>query len=355
MLPIHERSFLYTYLAHTLQTGLSSRQALNAYTDDVKMNEKYAKELKRALFLLTKKTSIASALYGARVIPHAEWRIIMSFGKNHPLLAKIFQELSSHLRKEHIIQRKIKALMIYPLILASELALMIAVLIFWLSPNLASFSKSLTSAPPLFIVFLYSINRAAIHLANARVLFTALALAIGFAFILKRAKHHSRYALEWTIARLYKLERIYRIIMSVKIIHLLALLMEHIHKPSFGKALRITGEAIPSPQYSCFLLQFAKHIETGGSIASFAKSKKNTKFFPTLAWRFLIIGERSKTMTQKLKTLSEILHEELDINMKHTISALEPLLVVVIALIVGTLAFFLQQTISNIESAVLLQ
>ncbi len=354
MLPSPDRAFLYTYLAHTVQTGYSFRQALSAYMNDVKMNKKHTKGLKTALFLCTKKTTITSALYEASVIPETEWRIMLPFGKNNHILAEIFQEFSAQLRRERIIQKKIKALMIYPCILLIELALMFVILIFWLSPNLVSFSSSLQSATPPLIAFLYKTNRFAIHIINTKTLFIFCALVIGFILILRQAKHRAYHSIELIVARLYKINGIYRTIMSVKIIHLLGLLMERLPKPALNKALRITRDATKSQRYRSFLLSFAKHIESGGSIASFAKSKKNTKFFPLLVWRFLILGERSKTLQEKLKTLSTILVEELDIDIRHSISALEPLFIVFIAGIVGALAFFLQQTITAMESTALL-
>ncbi len=100
------------------------------------------------------------------------------------------------------------------------------------------------------------------------------------------------------------------------------------------QGLKIIIEQLTHPIYKRLLLQMSEHITQGKSLSSFMNNKP---YFPPICYQFIICAENSGQLLYFCQQLSDWFYQQLDEQLNTISTWLEPLLMAIIALIVGTL------------------
>ena len=353
MLSISDRSFFYTYLAHTIKSGLHPKDALAAYLSDVSLPRKRDEELKRALFLFTKKSSLGSALSEARVVhPHEARLLIFAKQKSLPYQT-ILSALGDHLQKRALIAKKTRSLFLYPAILISEFVIVSAVLLFWLIPQLDFFFIKLNSKEPQIVRLLASAGKIINELLTIKNLpFAIVAIpAAWLIFIVIERRFNFRLIVSKPILRIPLAGQLLRLLASEEIFSILALVTKTSAKPDLREAFELAAECIKNPLYQRTLTDLARAAKEQTPLARILNQQKNRLMFPVIARRMLILGEKRGDTASAIHSAAQILSEELDAEVRRFTSLLEPILVISISIAVGGIGFMIQQMFSALQTA----
>lgn len=100
------------------------------------------------------------------------------------------------------------------------------------------------------------------------------------------------------------------------------------------KGLDIIIQQLPNPLYHHALCQLREHIIKGKSLSAFMK---NESLFPPICYQFIISAENSGQLLFFCQQLSDWFRYQLEDNLNTLSTWLEPILMAIIALIIGTL------------------
>lgn len=354
MLSLSDRSFLYTYLAHTIEAGVHPKEALAAYISDVSLHGKRKEELERALFLFTKKSSLGVALRDARAIPEGESRIL-AFTKQKSLpYAPALIGLGAHLRARELVKKKARAILVYPAILIGELGVLGTIMVLWLIPQLETLFIKLGVKEPRLVELLAGVGKTIdefLELQNLPFLFVAPAAI--FALVTLSRRERFRATASSIILNAPGIGPLYRLLASEKIFSMLAMIVKDAPPSETKDAIALIAECEKNPLYKKMLDALARALKEQTPLARALHQRKNRRLLPVIAIRMLILGEKRGDIREAISALARILSEELDVEMRRFTSLLEPILVISIALIVGLAGFMIQRIFSSLQGAMI--
>lgn len=351
MLSAQERSFLYSYLARTLKHGLSPAQALHAYLEDIDIKNHDSRRLKQAIILLKTK-NLASALYETKLITKNESTILCYAKERAESLSPMLLTLSAQIQKTALLQRKCKTLLIYPIILVVEFIIVLGMAIFWLVPQLSLFFTSLHMPAPFLFLTLAKLRQTLMHIASLYQFYWIIILLcilwLMYQIITVPIVLHR---IQFLPLHLYKIGRLYRLALVQKIISMLTVLAIR-HKAIGHREITLLAQSTDNLVYKKALDELAKHLLKGGTYAQFFKKRSCKKLFPCIARRMFILGEKQNNLPQELRALSKILTEDVETEIKHFISILEPALIMGIAGLILALALTLQNIVGQMQNGI---
>ena len=258
-------------------------------------------------------------------------------------LEKSLEYLSIQLHREADLKSKVKGAMIYPSVIISAMIIIGVLMSIFVLPNLTSVFKDFSADLPATTKFIIAF---ADFMAGHAVLVIGLMVGIiaGVIGFLKTPLGQRffdnlllRFFVINTIVKKVNLARFARVLSS--------LLKSGI---PIVQALEVAGESISNIPYRELILQSAKDVKFGRTLA--ATLGKDERLFPALVVQMLEVGEESGTVEDILAQLAQHYEEEVDNVLGNMSSIIEPLLLLTIGGVVGFLAVGLIAPIYNIGS-----
>ncbi|MCH8748692.1 type II secretion system F family protein [Patescibacteria group bacterium] len=105
---------------------------------------------------------------------------------------------------------------------------------------------------------------------------------------------------------------------------------------SYVDALRLLGANTPHGSYAKVYLEAAEYVQKGQLLSQFLI--RHERLFPPLVVSVIEVGEETGSMAEVLLEIAQFYESEVDQVMKNMASVMEPFLMIVIGLVVGTLA-----------------
>jgi type IV pilus assembly protein PilC len=102
------------------------------------------------------------------------------------------------------------------------------------------------------------------------------------------------------------------------------------------ESLQIAGRTLENLVYRDYILASKSYIESGGELSSYLEKEPN--LFPKLTTQMINLGENTGTLDQTLKTIAELNEAEVDDRIKLISSLIGPILLVLMAALVGSVA-----------------
>lgn len=254
--------------------------------------------------------------------------------------------LASELRREHEFKERIKSAMIYPIFVLAVAFCVIVLLVFLVIPKITELTKSLGGDLPLSTRI---VSRAATYIQLFGPLMLALPFILGFAvfFMLRNPKtkvkvqpYLLKLPLVGTIIRKYIIARFLRIVgSSLKYgIHLTT---------AFDTVGIVTGNIVY--QEACARM---KSKVTRGVALSEALGAEGSFLFPNIIVRTVRGAEKTGSVDSSMLRLSGFYESEIDRQLKRVTDLIEPVLVVVLGLIVGSIAISVIAPIYQLTSKI---
>jgi len=330
-------------LATMMDAGLPLVQAMNALEDQTD-----SKELKPVLREVTTKLESGES-FSLSLACHPKVFVklyvkMVEAGETGGLLAEILDRLACYLEASSRLKKKVKSAMMYPTIvcciaIAISLFLMMKVI-----PIFGDIFKDFGAKLPMPTQILIRISEL------LRAYFPIMAVVVGgiiFAFF-KIIKTH-RGAIVWdrvTIKMPLFGKLVHKICISRFSRTFAALLRAGV---PILDTLRIVGQTSGNTQVEFAIEKTSLSIERGDSLAA---ALGQHPIFPPMLVRMIAAGEQTGKIDTMLEKLSDFYDEEIEATLSGLTSLIEPLLIVFLGVVVGTIVICMFLPIFKLNQAV---
>lgn len=325
-----EQLLLTKYLSVLLRSGLPIDDALDILLEQAKGSlKKILTTLKRAV------TSGQTLAQGMEAYPHIFSSIYVNLiraGEASGTLQGNFEQLAMQMQKEHELRQKIQGAMMYPsIVLLSAIGVSTGIVVFIL-PNITKLFDSLNVPLPITTVALLWLSR----LIGNHGLLILLGLVGAFvAFLFLRTLPFVKPFTHWVTLHFPVVGTIARNANLARVTRLLGTLLNS--GMPISDALPVTISVIKNVHYQKLFANVQTTIGQGSSIADGLSGSR--RLVPPIALRLIRVGEETGTLGDMFIYLAGFYEQEVDESTKNATTLLEPLLIVMIGLMVGTLAF----------------
>ncbi|MDP3947294.1 MAG: type II secretion system F family protein [bacterium] len=328
---VTDKVFLATYLALILKVGTDLFRAIDILIAD------FDKPAVKALLLEVRANLekgqpfyVTFAKY-PRFFSSVFVNLIRA-GEASGNLDQIFHDLSMSLAKEQELRNRIRSAMVYPILLFIVAAIILIVLVGVAIPRISEVFASSGFEPPFFSRIVFAVGGV---IGRFIWLFLAL-MAGGVAFIAyaSRVSVSGRKIIAHFAARIPVISGVLKRIALQRFAATLSSLMRA--GLPILEAIEITADAVGSVDLEASLRRISREgIAKGLTIGDAFRREAS---FPKVVTNLIAISEKAGHVEDILKTLADFYESEIDTSVKTLVSVLEPLMLLMIGVVVGTIA-----------------
>jgi type IV pilus assembly protein PilC len=249
-------------------------------------------------------------------------------GETGGILDTILQRLSSYIEKNVKLQRAVKSAMVYPVGVLTVAGGVIILLLWKVVPIFATLFAGLGVDLPLP-------TKIVIGMSNMIGSIFGLLALVAFGAILFGLKvwygtPQGRYAIDATILRLPVIGLLMRKIAVARFTRTLGTLIAS--GVPILEGLDITARTAGNAVVEKALQQVRKSLEEGKSLT---EPLKDSEVFPGMVTQMISVGEQTGAMDAMLQKIADFYEEEVDAAVKDLLTALEPVMIVFLGVVVG--------------------
>jgi type IV pilus assembly protein PilC len=249
-------------------------------------------------------------------------------GETGGILDTILQRLSSYIEKNVKLQRAVKSAMVYPVGVLTVAGGVIILLLWKVVPIFATLFAGLGVDLPLP-------TKIVIGLSNMIGSIFGLLALIAFGAVLFGLKvwygtPQGRYLIDATILRLPVMGLLMRKIAVARFTRTLGTLIAS--GVPILEGLDITARTAGNAVVEKALQQVRKALEEGKSLT---EPLKDSEVFPGMVTQMISVGEQTGAMDAMLQKIADFYEEEVDSAVKDLLTALEPIMIVFLGVVVG--------------------
>lgn len=343
-LSLKDKIFLAKHLSVMLKAGIPVQQALNALQDQAE-----TPSLKYILSACQKDIGdgqvLAYSLEKSPRIFNPFFTNVVRVGEASGTLAESLTYLATQLEKAHEIKSKVRSALIYPAIVFFGALSVGGYLAFFILPKLLPLFNSLkTELPFTTKILLWVTNAVSAYwpflLLGIGVLIVVFIIAWRFRAF-RMALHRFSLVLPITAKTIRQIE-------CTQFALILGTLMNAGVK--IVPALKITADSLGHLVFSVELHKIADMVERGETIGE--QLKKRPKLFSRTTSSMVEVGEQTGRLSESLLVLAEFSEKEVDNTMKNLSSLIEPLVLIVVGVLVGFVAFSIISPIYQLTESV---
>jgi type IV pilus assembly protein PilC len=266
-------------------------------------------------------------------------------GERSGSLETVLRRFSQHLRLNQALKKKAISASVYPLVLLSMMVVLVVVLLVYVIPQFKGFYEGLGADLPVPTQVLLATATAV--QANLFWIVGGLVLAV-LAAVTWRRQPGSALAIDRVLLRIPYFGNLARMYATSQLTRTLATLLAG-GLPLLN-ALEVAASSIGNRAMSGAVGGASGLIREGSSLTSALES---TRMLDTLALEMVKVGEQTGALGDMLNAIADFYNEELDTRIATVLALVEPVLLVLMALIVAgmLLAFYLPmfQAISAVQ------
>ena len=260
------------------------------------------------------------------VIPNIMISMIAA-GEESGRLDEIMERLADHFAKEAKLKNKISSAMVYPKILAG-LTLVISVsLLTFLVPKIGDTIKELGGELPGLTQFLLNFSDSLVHFWY---IYLAVAGLLVYGFKLWKSSDKGSEQWATIMLRMPVVGKATRMNASARFTRTVSTLLKS--GISVLQAVEITERSLDNVILQKRLAESRVEIRKGTSLS---RAIRDIKEFPPMIYAMVSIGEESGTLDMILEKAAEYFEDEADAATQKLVSALEPVMIIIMAIIVG--------------------
>ena len=249
-------------------------------------------------------------------------------GETGGILDTILQRLSSYIEKNVKLKRAVKSAMVYPVGVLTVAVSVIILLLWKVVPIFATLFAGLGVELPLptrivigmsnFVASIYGL------LLLVSVVVAGVVLKVWYGTV------QGRYAIDATLLRLPVLGILLRKIAVARFTRTLGTLISS--GVPILEGLDITAKTAGNAVVERALNKTRKALEAGRSLTD---PLKETDVFPGMVTQMIGVGEQTGAMDAMLQKIADFYEDEVDAAVKDLLTALEPIMIVFLGLVVG--------------------
>jgi type IV pilus assembly protein PilC len=242
-------------------------------------------------------------------------------------LDRVMERVADHFEKDIKTGNKIKSAMIYPIILGSLTVLVVTVLMVFVLPTFINMFKSSGAELPIPTKILMAISGSMTGYWYIYLIVIATSILVSMNFL---KNENGRLKWDQTKTRMPILGKMIVIILSARFSRTLSTLMQS--GIPLLKSLEIAGKVLGNKFFEKNVTEMREEIRRGNSLSK-AVSKSN--IFPIMLLSMITIGEEAGTLEEVLHKTATFYDEESDSAISRMVGMLEPLMIIIMAVIVG--------------------
>ncbi len=322
--------FLVRNLSTTIKAGLSIVESLDILIQDTK--KKLLKSVLQGVQAMIKNGQTLSAGFEAyrESFPPIFIGMIKA-GEVSGQLDKTLAELARYLSKEYSLRGKVKTALTYPIILLVAATFVVVLMLVFVLPRLTrSFLQSGVELPWITKAFLFVSQ---VLTWSFTVDLIALAGLIWFFAYFRTTKTGKKFF--FSVASHTPVAR--DLVKKVALVRFARTFGNLVGSGlSVIDSLTLSAESINNVHYSAAIEAVIQDVQNGIPVSEALGKYK--ELFPTLLINLIIVGERTGSLEEILKTFADFYEEEVDNTLKELTAVLEPVLLLFMGLLIGALA-----------------
>jgi type II secretory pathway component PulF len=270
-------------------------------------------------------------------------RSLIHAGESSGRMDVLLDRLASLVRQQLQIRNAVVGAMVYPVLLVAVAATVLCVMVLFVIPRFEGLFETLGAPLPpttkLLIAFSHGLKEQWwLWLA------TLAAAAMGARAYLR--SNSGREALDRLLLGMPSVGRVVRNFAAARLARILGVLVEG--KVPLIEALRLTREAMTSPSFARMIDRAEEYVTRGESLSD---GLKTGGLVNPAVIEALRNGERSGQIPMVLLNVADYLDEDNAVLVKTLTSIIEPLLLVILGLTVGLVAFSLFMPLFDLTAA----
>jgi len=249
-------------------------------------------------------------------------------GETGGILDTILQRLATYIEKNVKLQRAVKSALVYPIGVLTIAAAVITLLLWKVVPVFATLFAGLGVDLPLPTRIVIGLS----HFVGSIFGFLIFVAIIGMVVGIKiwYGTPGGRMAIDTIILKLPVLGILMRKIAVARFTRTLGTLISS--GVPILEGLDITARTSGNAVIEKALLRVRKSLEEGKSLTD---PLKESEVFPGMVTQMIAVGEQTGAMDAMLQKIADFYEEEVDAAVKDLLTALEPIMIVFLGLVVG--------------------
>jgi len=249
-------------------------------------------------------------------------------GETGGILDTILQRLSTYIEKNVKLQRAVKSALVYPIGVLTIAAGVIILLLWKVVPVFATLFAGLGVDLPLPTRIVIGLS----HFVGSIFGFLIFVAVVGFVVGLKvwYGTKQGRMVIDTIILKLPVLGILMRKIAVARFTRTLGTLISS--GVPILEGLDITARTSGNAVIERALTHVRKSLEEGKSLT---EPLKESEVFPGMVTQMIAVGEQTGAMDAMLQKIADFYEEEVDAAVKDLLTALEPIMIVFLGLVVG--------------------
>jgi len=246
-------------------------------------------------------------------------------------LGDVLKYLDLQLEKDYEIRKKVIGALVYPAIIISITLLMAVGIVIFIMPKITSIFKQFKAEMPLPTQFLINFS----SFLTTKPLLAALILivSVGFVVFILKLKALKPF---WTKV-LTRLPLIGNIVISENVARFSRTINSLIRSSlPITEALTITMNMLDNVLYKNALQEVRDKVEQGGKVGD--SLEKHERLFPPMCTKMMSLGERTGTLETTTGKVADLYERDVDSRTKNLSTAVEPILLILMAVLVGGIA-----------------
>ncbi|MCR4557313.1 MAG: type II secretion system F family protein [Saccharofermentans sp.] len=252
---------------------------------------------------------------------------MIAAGEESGRLDEVMERLAEHFAKDAKLKNKISSAMVYPKILAGLTAVVSIGLLTFLVPKVGVTIAELGGEMPALTKFLLNLSDSVVHFW-----YIYLAVIGGLVYGFKLWKSTDKGAETWSkiMLKMPVVGKATRMNASARFTRTVSTLLRS--GISVLQSVEITEKSLDNVILQKKLEQARIEIRKGTSLS---RSIRDITEFPPMIYAMVSIGEESGTLDSILEKAADYFEDEADSATQKMVSALEPIMIIIMAIIVG--------------------
>lgn len=337
---VSEKAAFCRFMGTMLRAGLPLAEAV-----DIIRQESQSQRLKQILFdvsfYIRKGQNLSSILGKYKEDFDPVFLTMIKAGEESGTLEKSFDYLAKQLLASYELGQKVKTSMMYPTVILSAMIVVAGIMLGFVLPKMSQVFLSLNVELPAATKFILNVGTTVgDNLALTFALFFGVLLFLIALFIIKP----SRVFLVSYIVKLPVISKVMDQLDTARFARTLSTLLRS--GVPIMVALDVSSDVLAQPNLKKQAKEFSAGVAKGESLSDILT--KNKKSFPVTMIQTIRAGEKTGSLEVVLDELASFYELEVDYSLKRATSLLEPLLMLVIGIAVGTMVVLMISPIYSI-------
>ncbi len=260
-------------------------------------------------------------------------------------LDSVLKDLSAQIDQEIAVRKRIQSGLTYPIILIFAAVLVLTILTTVLVPAVAPLFTGAGQPIPDALQFLIDLE----YILTSHYI-ELVVTVLGVATVLKMLGLHPKFRRR-IVMLFYQLPAIGPFALKLQLARMFRLVsVMQKNGVSLYNSLETAKDVFASPVLKDLLSDCLRELQDGGQLSPVLEREKK---LPILVKRFVLIGERTGTLPDKLQKLSTVLHKTTSQQLELLLQLLPPALTLLIGIVVGSFIVVIMDAILSVNDLAL--